>query len=147
MVHTPKTPLIILGMTLATVAAHAVGMYGGGYLYVPHFDTFVHLLAGCWVGLIIISLATRLGLPKVPPATYIIAVASVTLAVGFGWELFEFILAKISLSTYGVKSVIQPGIGDTLKDLLTDLAGGAVAATLSVPSSPASDRYQKGTAS
>lgn len=126
--------------TLAAVSAHAVGLYGGAYLHLPHYDTFVHTLAGVWVGLVVVALAKKAGVPGLSPAIRIIAVASATIAIGFGWELFEYLLAWISITAYDVKNSLQPSIGDTLKDILTDGAGGAIAAILSAPVRRASDR-------
>lgn len=147
MVHTQKTTLFLLITTLGTVIAHAIGLWGGGYLYVPHFDTFVHILAGCWIGFVIVYTKERFNFFHASPGTSIVIVGALTLVVGFGWELFEFLVAKISLTQFNVQTPIQPSIADTLKDLMTDVAGGTIAATLSVPALPSSDRCQKDTSS
>ena len=85
------------------------------------FDIVVHFLGGLWVGLSVLWFCYFSGylknLRKDAPFVILLSFLSV-LAVGLGWEIFEFVIEVDFSDKY---------ISDTSLDLIMDILGSLIA--------------------
>jgi hypothetical protein len=102
----------------ATLILHVLGIQGS-YYWLEGFDILVHFVGGLGAGF---GAAAVLGtlFPSMRPALW--KVLALVLLTGLVWEVFE---AIYDLLGYPFGSV--PYYIDTVKDLIMDTAGGAVA--------------------
>lgn len=94
-----------------------------------HFDDFMHLLAGFWIGLIVMRLIHKYHLLSLNNAFWAncLLIASLALTIGVFWEFFEFSIDYFDRYFYGV-STLPANVADTLGDLLYDFIGASLAA-------------------
>jgi len=83
----------------------------------------MHATGGFWIGLFAIFLVKNISYPYVIAFWLVLGLVAI---VGILWEFFEFGMSQIGLEL-GRAAFIQPGLEDTLGDLLADLLGGAAA--------------------
>ncbi|MBU1557840.1 hypothetical protein KKC45_02665 [Patescibacteria group bacterium] len=88
------------------------------------FDIIMHFLGGLWVGMSALWIYYFSGffgnLRKDPPFIFLLSFLSV-LAIGLGWEVFEFLI-EIDFSNHYVS--------DTALDLIMDIVGGIIASIM-----------------
>ena len=94
-----------------------------------HFDDFMHLLAGFWLGLIVIMLVKKYSLFTLENKFVIncLLIASLALTIGVFWELFEFSMDYLTRHFYN-QSILPANVADTLGDLFYDFTGASLAA-------------------
>lgn len=124
----------------AILAAHVcIGMACGGYEWTLPYDKLVHFAVSAAIALYLgAALASHLaatGRATSLAETRVLVVAG-TLAVGAGWEIFEYALDGTGL--FDVP--LQLGLHDTMCDLLADGTGGAVAALFGTSSQSKTSR-------
>jgi uncharacterized membrane protein YjdF len=88
------------------------------------YDKFMHLIAGIWVGIIIIWLLKKFSI-NIKKQTLLIL--GLGIVVGILWEFFELGLVQYLLQTYEYRSGLQPSWNDTFSDLLMDTIGILIA--------------------
>lgn len=105
------------------LALHIIGSYYSWYWLYPWFDTVVHIIAGAWVGLVFLWLASCLGqinsMKEYKVKSFLIALVS-ALLLGVVWELLEN-LGQITFTSAANYNL------DTALDLISDGVGGAIA--------------------
>ena len=112
--------LIVL---VVLIALHLAGSYFSWYWSYPWFDVIIHILAGLWVGLVFLWLASYLNqinsLVEYKAKSLLIALISAGL-IGVVWELLENFghLAFVNANGYGL---------NTAMDILNDVIGGVLA--------------------
>ncbi|HDY73278.1 MAG TPA: hypothetical protein ENH86_01755 [Candidatus Jorgensenbacteria bacterium] len=131
-ISTTYVKKLIIAATIATVAAHELGSLLSWYQNFTWYDTFVHTIGGFWVAVTVFGLLPRYvsnaklhsALKEHTVRTLLYAV----LVVALLWELFEFMVGQYITYTYNVSVLLQPGLGDTVLDIVAGLAGAAIAA-------------------
>jgi Na+/H+-dicarboxylate symporter len=131
------------GLTLwltAAVTLHAVGTVGvpgteleSFYRSVGWWDSMTHTLSASVVagaGYAVVR-AVDLHTERIylPPRFTFVFVLCFVLALGVLWEVFEFVLAELSLLLGMAPVLTQYGIADTMTDLWFNFLGGVVVAT------------------
>ena len=89
------------------------GLYYSTFFY----DKILHLIGGLTAGLIGIEF-----FKKVKIKSNSVVIILFTVAVGIGWELFEFTWDMVLVKHYGLP-VMRLGLADTIGDLVFDLLG------------------------
>ncbi len=97
-----------------------LGIYQGVYFTIWWWDIPAHFLGGVWVGLF-----AAWFLQKRDRRFTIARCALAALAIGIGWEIFEYCFDLGGSDFMGYWA-------DTLKDLSMDAAGGAIAAAVAL---------------
>ena len=107
-------PLVYIILFILTVNFIANKLYW--YSSIRYFDMFMHFLGGIWVGLMSLYFFTfqRISLKLV------VRVLLVVLAVGVGWEIFEFLVNDAFAQN-------PFNYLDTFSDIFFDLSGGLCA--------------------
>jgi hypothetical protein len=105
------------------IALHLVGSYFSWYWLYPWFEGVVHILAGAWIALVFLWLASYLNqinsMVEYKTKALLIAIISAGL-FGVVWELLE--------NYYQITAISDPGYAfDTAMDLLNDIIGGVFA--------------------
>jgi hypothetical protein len=124
-------PSIFAGMTYAFIfVSVGLGTFGGFYS-INHFDDFLHLTSGIWIGygawivmMYLVGEEVAERLPKPFIGLYIIMFA---LAVAGLWELLEFAGDKLFQFTAQGRDP-----DDTMIDMIDGLIGGTIAAVFLV---------------
>lgn len=94
------------------------------------FDILMHILGGFFVGssalwfyfeVSPLSEGSRFG----GLSAFTVALVSV-LIIGIGWEVYEFLADRILQISFDLEefSIMQPGVIDTIGDMLSDILGG-----------------------
>jgi uncharacterized membrane protein YjdF len=92
-----------------------LGLVKGAYFNIWWWDIPTHFLGGVWAGLFAAWI-----LRKYAKGNLILQCAAIALAIGIGWEIFEY--------AFGIGGSIFMGYwADTIKDLCMDTLGGAAA--------------------
>jgi uncharacterized membrane protein YjdF len=94
------------------------------FVIFPSMDILLHFLGGFFVALFFISYLRRALMATNSFVGDAMIIVGVSLLVGVGWEIFEFILDKILPP--GVSIFRGGDLFDTLKDLVVDAIGAAV---------------------
>lgn len=121
-------PDLFAGMTYVFIfIAVGLGTFGGFYS-INHFDDFLHLTSGIWIGYgawILMKLIVKSSLVKQLPTFFIgMYVVVFALAVAGAWELMEFAGDKLFHFTAQGRDP-----DDTMFDMIDGLIGGLIAAT------------------
>jgi len=118
----------LLSLFLVIFFVHILGMYQNWYWSIPWLDIPMHFFGGFWIA--IFFLWFRKNTINIFAQNSFLGDLVVLLGwvalIGVFWEFFEYFLDYI----WAIKGVIplsQVSITDTLKDLLMDLLGGALA--------------------
>lgn len=96
------------------------------YVIIPWFDMPMHYLGGVWAGMLSLFFAITYIVPRYPALSRVhraLLVMASVLIIGLGWELFEFILGKVTYINFG-------DFADTISDLLFDMLGAGSALIL-----------------
>lgn len=116
-----KIYLYALLAVAATLVFHIIGL-DGGYMALPIYDVFMHILGGLAIGLALLAVfRTRAGSSAHFARNIVIGV----FIAGLAWELFEVVYDLAGYPLWTTNYYL-----DTLKDLLDDIIGGIVAVTL-----------------
>lgn len=126
-------PDFFAGMTYVFIfIAVGLGTFGGFYS-IPHFDDFLHLTSGIWIGCgawilmgLLVGKTIIDQLPKFFIGLYIILFA---LAIAGAWELLEFAGDKLFHFTAQGRDP-----DDTMFDMIDGLIGGIIASTFIIRS-------------
>ncbi len=117
----------LLFSTIALVAVHTAGSLTNLYLNTSWFDMITHFLGGFWIGTCILWFLPKylpdLPLTKLIHKNKVLGILISILIIVFLWELFEFALVTIAKVNYGVRLDLQPGILDTLTDIVLGVLG------------------------
>lgn len=128
----PLEPELVLWVTAAAVL-HALGS-AGLYDLVGQWDSLTHALSASLVAATGYTVVRSVDLhsPRVylPRRVLVAFVVLFILAVGVVWEVAEFAIDTGARSLGTEAALAQHGIDDTAGDLLFNLAGALVAATL-----------------
>ena len=117
-----KPFIFSLPILLLLIILHAVGSYYSLYWVYSWFDFVVHFVAGLWVGLLILWLASILGqinsLKEYKAKSFLIAVISAVL-IGVIWEILENVtqVTSINASNYSLNTALDiafDGLGGIL---------------------------------
>lgn len=113
---------------LFITASSLVGSALGGYAFIPHWDTIVHVDSGvllAWAGMYALFSVEKLRKVKLP-GWFVVAVTLATpLAFAVLWEVYEF------MSDALIHTTMQAGgLEDTIIDMLAALVGGTLAIIL-----------------
>lgn len=112
--------LLILGVL---ITLHSVGSYLSWYWVYPWFDIVVHIFSGLWIGLVMLWLASILGLLNLLNGyklrSFFIAIIS-ALFIGIVWELVENLTQVTYTSAAGYSF-------NTAQDIFNDAIGGVLA--------------------
>ncbi len=124
--RSPFPPLFGITTYLFIFVSVGLGTFGGAYS-IKHFDDFLHIFSGVWIGygayllmFYMVGDEKAKGLPKAFVALYIILSA---LAVAGLWELLEFAGDKLFHFTAQGRDP-----DDTMFDMIDGLAGGIATA-------------------
>ena len=115
--------LIVLSLYLS-ISGNVRGWY---HLFYPFYDKIAHLVSSItiavlgFVAAVIIDRYTEIKLNR---PTIVFFVIIFTMALGAFWEITEF----LSDNLFGTQ--LQVGLGDTMYDLIFDLAGGIIIGVL-----------------
>lgn len=100
---------------------HVAGHVGGYYThFAPYYDKVAHLTSSVTVtliGLVVVLLADRHFRMNMTRGFIVLFAFLLTMAAGAIWEIYEFAFDQI----FGTS--LQHGNGDTMVDLIVDLAG------------------------
>lgn len=108
------------------------------YTSFPYYDRFIHFSLPMFVGFLSFLTAYTLHemkLMNLSTPQMVVAIIFMTLGVGAAWEILEY-LSDVFLSSrfhfipHLQGSVIESAHIDTMRDLITDLAGGVIGALL-----------------
>ena len=122
---------ILIASTVAVVAAHGLGTIFSWYELYFWYDILTHFFGGFWVATVGFVFLPRLfrsskltqKLNTHPIRIVVLFVFAITLL----WELFELIFSQLVTNAYGISIGLQPGIGDTLIDIILGLLGAFIA--------------------
>ncbi len=123
--HTRRTALpilMVLGIFFLWIA-NTLAMKYSWYIIIPWFDMPMHYLGGIWAGMLSLFFIITYVLPRYPTCSNtqrVLLVIGCVLAIGIGWEVFEFILGKVTYIDFG-------DVADTISDLALDTIGGITA--------------------
>lgn len=128
----PIEPELIIWLTVAAFL-HTLGS-AGLYDLFEQWDSLTHALSASLVAATGYTVVRTIDLHSdevyLPSKTMFVFILLFILAVGVIWELVEFAL-DLAAHRFGFDAVLaQHGVDDTVGDLLFNLAGAAVAATL-----------------
>ena len=130
-ISTTYVKKLIIAATIATVAAHQMGSLLSWYQDFTWYDTFVHTIGGFWVAVTVFGLLPRyINTVKLHTALRehtVRTLLSAVLVVALLWELFEFTVSQYAIYAYNVSLMLQPGLGDTILDIIAGLVGAAIA--------------------
>lgn len=120
-------PTMFAGMTyLFIFISVGLGTFGGAYK-INHFDDFLHLTSGIWIGygawLIMKKIIGDALVEKLPKAFITIYIVSFALAIAGFWELMEFAGDKLFHFTAQGRDP-----DDTMFDMIDGLIGGTITA-------------------
>ena len=90
--------------------------------YVPHLGILLHLLGGCFSGLLIYGIAMD-SLKKTPIVLQLIFVLGIVAIAAVTWEGFEWGLGML------INRKMQGSINNVMMDLFTGMMGGFMACT------------------
>lgn len=103
-----------------------IGTFGGGYR-INHFDDFLHIFSGIWIGyaswIILRRLLRNGGASELPDSFIALYMISFSLAAAAVWELLEFAGDKLFSFTAQGRDP-----DDTMIDMIMGLIGGAITA-------------------
>ena len=115
--------LIVLSLYLS-ISGNVWGWY---HLFYPFYDKIAHLVSSITIavlGFVAAVIMDRYTEIKLNRPMIVFFVIIFTMAIGSFWEITEFISDKI------IGTQLQPGLGDTMYDLIFDLAGGIIIGVL-----------------
>jgi|LGVD01.1.fsa_nt_gb hypothetical protein len=115
--------LIVLSLYLS-VSGNVQGWY---YHFYPFYDKVAHLVSSITIavlGFVAAVIMDRYTEIKMNRPLIVIFVIIFTMAIGSFWEITEF----VSDNLFGTQ--LQPGLRDTMYDLIFDLAGGTIIGVL-----------------
>ncbi|MGM0442349.1 MAG: hypothetical protein ACQEQC_08010 [Elusimicrobiota bacterium] len=111
------------------------------YIRYPWWDSFLHFIAGLSLGILgFITVYILYRQKKIKASPVFVAVFTLSFAVTLGtfWEIFEFSMdhylgTNMQRAHFSIQRIIQYGstriiLLDTMKDLILDTTGGAIAA-------------------
>ncbi len=107
--------------TLLILIGHTLGTFFNLYSPAGYYDTLLHFLGGAWVASFVIYFATLHSFLSYfnPRALWnVLLTTCITLSLGVVWELFEFVLARLTNTAF-VANIYT----DTLTDLVADTFG------------------------
>ncbi|HSJ39213.1 MAG TPA: hypothetical protein VK945_13485 [Planococcus sp. (in: firmicutes)] len=103
-----------------------VGTFGGGY-QIKHFDDFLHIYSGIWIGyaswMILRQQLRNGGASNLPNSFVALYMISFSLAAAAAWELLEFAGDKLFSFTAQGRDP-----DDTMIDMIMGLIGGSITA-------------------
>lgn len=102
----------------------ALGLYNHPYLGL--IDLPLHFTGGAAAGWWAYLAYTKSGRPPGDRGTALIFILASAALLGFGWEMFEWVLDRTVMAWYALPKA-QPGLDDTMKDLTLDIVGGLIA--------------------
>ena len=123
--HTRRTALpilMVLGIFFLWIV-NTLAMKYSWYIIIPWFDMPMHYLGGVWAGMLSLFFTITYVLPRYPMtsrARRALLVMMCVLSIGLGWELFEFLLGRMTYINFG-------DFADTMSDLFFDTIGGGSA--------------------
>ncbi|MGM9925767.1 MAG: hypothetical protein ACI35R_16090 [Bacillus sp. (in: firmicutes)] len=120
-------PPVFAGMTYVFIfISVGLGTFGGMYS-IRHFDDFLHLTSGIWIGygawVVMRMLVKRNVVEQLPKAFIALYIIMCGLAVAGAWELMEFAGDKLFHFTAQGRDP-----DDTMFDMIDGLIGGTIAA-------------------
>lgn len=120
--------LILLGAISVITALHYCGIIFDWYDTVLWFDIPMHLIGGMFIGTLFVYIfRIRNELLKTGSLfVFVILGVSFTVLIGVLWEFYELLADVIILKRYLLLDAPGGIHFDTLKDLLYDIAGGAI---------------------
>ncbi|MBI4095024.1 MAG: hypothetical protein HY435_02430 [Candidatus Liptonbacteria bacterium] len=127
-----KTLFLLFALLAAIAIAHYFGLSKLLYWKIAWYDIPMHLAGGAWVGLLFFYLfEERWGIltDRISAPARIIFSLGFAALVGVLWEFYEYFADVFILKKYTIFSA-QPGLVDTLQDLLNDLIGAVAVAVL-----------------
>lgn len=114
-----------------------VGEARDWYTNVPYYDKFVHFMLPMFLGLIgflVIYTMQAMGNLKASLTTMAILIVMIAMAVGAGWEIFEYLSDELIYPRWPYHhfqgSLTEDPLHDTMNDLIMDTAGATVGALL-----------------
>ena len=124
----PLDSILIIMTYLFTFISVGIGTFGGAYA-IHHFDDFLHVTSGIWLGYAALVLGRQLigerlagQLPKYFWAIFMVLFA---LAAAGAWELLEFAGDKLFHFTAQGRDA-----DDTMFDMMDGLIGGIISASV-----------------
>lgn len=128
-----KTLIKLLGPAILVYGINFLAIVAGVYGVWPWFDIPMHFLGGVAIAWLAYA-AWGMGLgfyeqrvmDSIPLLIKAIAIIGFVSFIGIAWEWHEFLLDAIHASERISFIPMQPGLGDTMKDLLMDILGGVV---------------------
>lgn len=111
---------------IGILLVHGWALITSAYFYFWWLDLLLHLAGGFWVGVLGVSIFNRTHLSNF---FFWLSVLGFAALVGIFWEFLEFGLNQV-WESLGRAAFFQPGLEDTLSDLLADLAGGVASVIL-----------------
>ncbi|MFA5946771.1 MAG: hypothetical protein WC813_01990 [Patescibacteria group bacterium] len=118
--------ILVYGLNFMAVATGVYGM-------VPWFDSVMHFSGGVAMAMLAYGLwGMGLGLydkkvmDSIPVLIQVITVIGFVSFIGVAWEWHEFLIDQMHLRNLVAFIPMQPGIGDTMKDLFLDILGATL---------------------
>lgn len=115
----------VLIFLFAVLGVYAFSIIFSWYDAIPWLDSPLHFFGGLWAGLFFFFLFGNMfsenSSHPMERVKILIMAVGFTGLLGIFWEFYEFIMDN------SLALLMQPSIGDTMKDLFLDILGGAVA--------------------
>lgn len=112
------------------IAGYSMGWYESGY---PYYDKFAHLISSMTVAMLVFLLVLILNRYENIRFSRVMIFFSVflfTLALGSIWEILEFSIDQVFGNRLHFNTMLQHGLDDTMSDLIFNLIGGLIVASV-----------------
>ena len=115
---------------LFVLACHAVLLLTQGYYHLNQIDVPMHIMGGFAMGILGLAIHHQISSKhhkKTSPWWYcFLFVVGFAMLIGVAWEFYEFIMDQTVHAWFDLP-LAQPSLANTMKDLLDDWIGAAVA--------------------
>lgn len=115
-----KLALSSLFLVVSISILHVVATTFYWYLVIPWFDMLMHTLGGVFLAMFGATIFSE-KIKRISRAHIFLLLISIVFLVGFGWEVFEYIVQFV------IKGSIQlANIPDSVSDMVCDVVGGVL---------------------
>jgi hypothetical protein len=115
-----KLVIVSIAVLITIVAVEFIFMQFKLFSYVPHIGIVLHILGGCFSGLLLYGICID-SMIKIPFQIQMIFVLGTAAIAAIGWEAFEWTLSWL------LNKRMQGTINNIMLDLATGMAGGMLA--------------------
>jgi hypothetical protein len=112
------------------IAGYSLGLYESAY---PYYDKFAHLVSSTTIAMLmflLVLILNRYGNIRFSRIMIFFTVFLFTLALGSIWEILEFSIDQVFGNRLHFNTMLQHGLDDTMSDLIFNLIGGLIVASI-----------------